>query len=239
MQIAILTPSRARPERLVRFLNTVHTLSHNKTLIKSYNYVDSDDKFLDKYKELISPFKNTKLIIGPPQSVSKSWNVIAKEAIADGADILIMGNDDMQYRTLGWDQLLEIEVKKFPDKIFCMWFHDLINGEKHCAFPIVSKEWYQILGYFTPGVFNFGFNDTWIYHIALLIKRAHFIPYILNEHLHFSTGKMQADETTIRARKNASFQIDKEIFERTKPQREDDAKKLITYIKNHQESNII
>ena len=49
MQIAILTPSRARPERLVRFLNTVHTLSHNKTLIKSYNYVDSDDKFLDKY----------------------------------------------------------------------------------------------------------------------------------------------------------------------------------------------
>ena len=234
MQIAILTCSRGRPKRLFNFLNSVHKLAYKPERIKSYNYIDSDDQSIEIYKEVLKSRTNTSLFIGPSQSVSKSWNVIAEKAINEGADILITGNDDMLYRTIGWDNLLEREVNKYPDRIFCMWFEDLINGPNHCAFPIISKEWYGVLGYFFPGIFNFGYNDTWIYNIALLIKRAHFIPYILNEHLHFTTGKMKADETTIRARKNSSFKLDKEIFENSKPQREDDAKKLIYYIKEHQ-----
>ena len=66
--------------------------------------------------------------------------------------------------------------------------NDKINGEKHCAFPIVSKEWYKCLGRFTPGCFNFGYNDTWIFEVGKMLDRCHFIPSVVVEHLHFSVG---------------------------------------------------
>ena len=47
-----------------------------------------------------------------------------------------------------------------------MWMDDRINRENHCAFPIVSRKWCETLGYFTPGVFHFGYNDTWVFDIA-------------------------------------------------------------------------
>ena len=85
-------------------------------------------------------------------SVSKSWNEIAKLSLGD---ILIMGNDDQEYQTQYWDTTLEGEVNKYPDDIYCAWFEDKINGSKHCAFPIISRKWYDTVGYFAPIVFNF------------------------------------------------------------------------------------
>ena len=233
MKIAILTPSRNRPNHLISFLKTVYSLAENKENVTTYNYIDDDDPKLKEYKELAKyRSENNKVLIGKPQSVSKSWNVLAREAIKNDSEILIMGNDDMIYRTYGWDQLLIKEVDKYPDRIFCMWFEDLNKGKKHCAFPIVSKEWYKALGYFTPGIFNFGYNDTWIFDIACRIKRDHFIPHIINEHLHWTLGKMEKDETTIRARmssnKGGTFQLDKKIFKSTESKRIEAAIKLLS-----------
>ncbi len=231
MRIAILTPSRGRPEKLSSFVKSVHSLANETSRVLTYTYVDNDDLKINSYKKEAILFPdNNHLVIGPPQSVSISWNVIAKKAIEDKADILIMGNDDMVYRTVGWDDLLELEVLKFPDRIFCMWFEDLNKGPNHCAFPIVSKEWYETLGYFTPGHFHFAFNDTWIFDIASKIKREHFIPYIINEHLHYTLAKMEADETTYRARLKPEGQtliLDRKIFIDTAYMRKEAAAKLL------------
>ena len=106
-------------------------------------------------------------------------------------DILIMGNDDQEYQTQYWDTTLEGEVNKYPDDIYCAWFEDKINGPKHCAFPIISRKWYDTVGYFAPGVFNFGYNDTWVYDIAKRVGRTHFIPDVVVEHKHFSKARVK------------------------------------------------
>ncbi len=233
MKFAILTPSRGRPGRLDNFLNSIYNSATNKERIFTYNYIDEDDPRLIAYSDYGKNLKNNDITIGPAQSVSKSWNIIAQKAIDNGADVLIMGNDDMMYRTAGWDIILEEEIKKYPDNIYCMWFEDLIQGEKHCAFPIVSKTWYNTLGYFTPGIFNFGYNDTWIFDLGKRIDRTHFISNAVNEHLHFTTGKAPADETTARNRSQERgnlYELDKVIFEKTSKQRITDSLKLLEII---------
>ncbi len=62
-------------------------------------------------------------------------------------DVIIMGNDDLIYRTPEWDNILIKELSTIKDDIYCAWFDDGINGEKHCAFPIISRKWVETLGY--------------------------------------------------------------------------------------------
>lgn len=196
MKIAVLTPTRQRPERRKKFHDSVIDNAENHQNISMYYYIDSDDPALEEYanQTLVHPALDT---VGEPMSISRSWNIIAEKAIADGADILIMGNDDLVYETYGWDiRLLEV-VKTFPDNIYCIWFNDKLKKGSHCAFPIISKEWYNCLGYYTPGHFNFGYNDTWIYNIAQRLNRCKYIDDIVMWHdQNKISGKF--DETSLR-----------------------------------------
>ena len=235
--IAILTPTRARPGRLDTFLESVYNTAEHPERVFCYNYIDDDDPRKKAYENYSAKqHDNSTNLLGESQSVSISWNVCADFAANHSerpADILIMGNDDLIYRTHGWDTIVEEEANKFPDDIYCMWMEDLINGEKHCAFPIVSKKWYTTLGYFTPGVFNFGYNDTWVFDVAKRVGRTHFIPNAINEHMHFTTGKSGMDDTYNRNRteeRGNLYEKDKVIFEDTKNRRQADAGTLMNLI---------
>ena len=235
--ITILTPSRNRPKRLDNFIRSVYDTADHPERIQILNYIDLDDPSIEEYKKLedgyaselyeLLHFRN---LYGPPMSVSKSWNEIAKLSLGD---ILIMGNDDQEYQTQYWDTTLEGEVNKYPDDIYCAWFEDKINGPKHCAFPIISRKWYDTVGYFAPGVFNFGYNNTWVYDIAKRVGRTHFIPDVVVEHKHFSKGKSEMDDTYARNRtqeKGNLYAKDKIIFEQTADERQKDADKLLDMI---------
>jgi hypothetical protein len=236
MKIAILTPSRNRPAKLIDFNYSVCRNAFNPWLTTCYTYIDPDEPNTDLYfglNEHLNKTYKSVIIQEPdtePQSVSKTWNILAFKAIEDGADVLIMGNDDVLYRTESWDKILREHIDKYTkDGIYCMWFEDLINGPNHCAFPIVSKKWVETLGYFTPGIFNFGYNDTWVFDIAKRIDRTHFIPEVVNEHMHFTTGKSKADATTRRNRTEAAGNLyakDKILFEQTENLRIEAANKL-------------
>ena len=144
-----------------------------------------------------------------------------------------MGNDDLLYRTSHWDTILKQKIQNYyhKDEIYCAWFNDGLNGSKHCAFPILSRKWYKTVGYFSPGVFNFGYNDTWVFDIAKKIDRLLYIPEVLVEHMHFTIGKSDNDKTYQRNRieeRGNLYELDAEIFEQTKELRVQDAEKLIT-----------
>jgi hypothetical protein len=233
--IAILTPTRARPGKLDRFIDSVYSTAANPDRVFCYNYIDDDDPRHLAYEDYAkNQHDNSCNIVCEAESVSLSWNTLALYANeTNDIDMFIMGNDDLVYRTPGWDTIVESESNKFPDDIYCMWMEDLINGEKHCAFPIVSKKWYTTLGYFTPGVFNFGYNDTWVFDIAKRVGRTHFIPNAVNEHMHFTTGKSTMDDTYERNRtqqRGNLYEKDKIIFENTTDKRQKDADKLMEII---------
>ena len=231
---SILTPTRNRPANCERFIKSVYNSARTKKNVEMLFYVDNDDPAIDAYKSLdwhaqkeYEGFKNIKFIYGEPKSVSISWNDLATACIGD---VLIMGNDDLVYQTDGWDEKLDQELDIYrKDKIYVAWMDDGLNQDRHCAFPIVSRDWYECLGRFTPGTFHFGYNDTWIYDVGKMLDRLHYIPFIKAEHLHFSTGKSEMDDTYARNRtqeKGNLYAMDKVLFEKTRAVRLDDRDKL-------------
>ena len=115
MRIAILTPSRARPGRLDSFIQSVYSTASDPSRVYCYNYIDSDDPRVSAYNDYSKKqHQNSTNIVFDPQSVSKSWNILAEAAMtfkAEPVDVLIMGNDDMVYRTQEWDTLLRKEIE--------------------------------------------------------------------------------------------------------------------------------
>ena len=220
MHISLLTCSRGRPNGLKRLIETAQNLSSGKNRVSFENYIDFDDALYPQYAEEMKVFEGIEnnITLGVPQSVSKSWNDLALGAIKNEAEILMMGNDDLIFHTQNWDEILIEETEKFPDQIYCMWFNDGINADRHCAFPIISSKWFHTVGHFTPGIFSFLYNDAWIFDIAKRIGRAHYIPHVSAEHLHFTVGKSEVDETTLRNRtgeKRYVVEEDKIIFNNT------------------------
>ena len=231
---SILTPTRNRPANCERFIKSVYNSTRTKKNVEMLFYVDSDDPAIDAYKSLhwhaqkeYEGFKKIEFVFGDPMSVSVSWNIIAEKCIGD---VLIMGNDDLVYQTDGWDEKLDQELDQYKqDKVYVAWMNDGINGDRHCAFPIVSREWYKCLGRFTPGTFNFGYNDTWIFEVGKMLDRLHYIPFIKAEHLHFSVGKSDMDDTYAHNRtkeKGNLYAKDQVLFNKTRAARMDDRDKL-------------
>jgi len=228
MKISILTPTRQRPDNARSFAESVLATARDPDNIELLFYVDQDDPKLREYSNwhLVCP-KQVHIYIGIPQSISKSWNVIADRATGD---IFIMGNDDVIYHTPSWDFILKNRLIKYADEIYLAWFDDGINSENHCAFPMVSRKWYNILGYFTPDTFEFLCNDSWLYDIGKKLDRLCYISDVYAEHKHFSTSKSKADQTTIRYRKSGATRRDLELFNKTVAQRDNDVEKLKKYM---------
>lgn len=220
--ITVLTPTRGRPGKLTRCISSADETADKEWPFEFLCYVDLDDPFMSAYQELSLP--HTKIIYDKPKSVSVSWNDLAAES---RGNILMMGNDDIVFETDGWNRIIEEETAKFPDEIYCMWVNDGINGGEHCAFPIVSRKWYEALGYFTPGIFKFEYNDTWIFDIGKRIGRCHYLEGVSIRHLHFGTYPEEVDDTYLRHRSNVGHPTgDKAPFMGAANIREADANNL-------------
>jgi hypothetical protein len=230
---SLLCPTRGRPDHVRRLVESVDQSASFPSRLELLFYVDNDDRSIMEYVEFFSAAQSRyprlmriKGVTGEPKSVSLSWNDIARESVGD---VLLMANDDQVYGHTGWDVRLDEEILRFPDEVYCIWFNDGINGDKHCAFPIVSRRWYETVGYFTPGIFDFLFNDTWIMAVAQLLGRVHYVGDVTVEHLHHCVNKSPLDTTY--KRQLSCYHRDADIFLRTDPIRRRDAALLLRVIK--------
>lgn len=211
-KISLLCPTRERIEKCHTMIQSIVDTATNPERLDLVFYVDDDDPVREEYRQLFRSFGTTKIgrvvgMVGEPISVSKSWNKIA--ALSRG-DVMMMSNDDLEYKTRGWDTRIDEEVLNYPDDIYVMWFNDGHN--KACTFPFVSRKWYETLGYFTPGIFEFLANDTWIQRIGAEVGRTKCINDVLVEHHHVGYGKGEKDNTYRRNYESDKIQKDKALF---------------------------
>lgn len=189
--------------------------------------VDNDDPMLDEYHSLAKLFDGNKDVTFRFQNrkhISVLWNEMAE--MAEGS-LLMMGNDDLVFPTSRWNEQLIKFATRLPDGPIMMWCDDGINGPKHAAFPIVCQEWYETVGYFVPEeLFQFFYHDTWIFDVARRAGCSHYCNYVLIEHLHFSVGKSEFDQTYREARVNRSSLTDQQIFGNTEEHRQQVADEL-------------
>ena len=79
------------------------------------------------------------------------------------------------------------------------WARDLAESQyaqdpNFIAHPILHKNWIKALGYLSPPHFSCDYADTWINALAEGVGRRQRLS-IINEHMHFTVGKSDVDQT--------------------------------------------
>jgi len=251
-----LLPTRERPERLMEMLMSMRDTCKRPGEIEVLVYVDSDDERWSDYQSLVNNRKDTfkdfysvKFVFEDRVGVPRAFNRLSSMSV--GA-FLFVGNDDLIFRTKDWDALIKTSIQSISDpgtrKATLYYPNDGVNftyssslyqessayfqgPPPHSSFPIVSREWYEALGYLFPEYFEHYFVDTWLFFIADFNRTLAPFPEILVEHMHHTLGRSIIDSTykhkmTASTNGTTCFDRDLEKFNRLKALRMREAKKI-------------
>jgi len=158
-KIAILCPTRGRPEQCRRMIQSVEDTA-------TYGNVDVilgptiGDEIITRYGKqypICGPFSD-----GMP-TVYK-WNLMA-DYEKDYAKLFMLAADDIIFETPGWDKALIEHYNALENKIHVYHLADSRdpNGTPH---PIVTREYIDAMGYMLPPIFLHWYVDTWTCAIA-------------------------------------------------------------------------
>lgn len=194
--IAILVPTRGRPEGFKRMCDSAFSTANEKLITIFSGSNGGDDYVWMKY-----PIDIPTVYI---------WNNLAKAALNNPENKLFMlGSDDMMFATPGWDKVLIDHYNALENKIHVYHLRDSRDplGTPH---PIVTREYIDGMGYFLPPIFLHWFADTWTIAIATYNDcYTHLKEYEL---IHDKpSDKGQADETHNRIRRNGWHQRDQAV----------------------------
>lgn len=188
-----ILPSRGRPAGLQRFFH------EGKPEQPGVVVIDEDQVAL--YSRVDLPHGWHRLTVRPRSgyvaSANAGFNAFPNEPWYG------LASDDAVGRTARWDTLLAEAAT--PDRI--CWPSDLIRG--HCTQPFIGGDLCRAVGWFMPPIFGHLYCDKVWGDIAEVIGGT-YMPEVVLEHMHFSTGKTQADQTTAERKTRG----DKEAYER-------------------------
>ena len=228
--ISILCITRERTVGFERLLKNIIKKTENISRIEFLFLIDYDDKFKKKYKNLLNKYKKyftVKIYINKIIKLnSERINFLAKKS---QGDILFSVSDDMIIETKHWDSLIDLESSKFKDNSpYCLWPSVDANKYKflHCAFPIISKKWFDILKYHSYPKFYHFYADTWICELSRLSGKFLLLKKFFIKTFHPEINKKYADKTYFRLRKNSKNYDDKIVFFKHEHIRKIHAKKL-------------
>jgi hypothetical protein len=226
--ISILIPTRKRRDGFIRAMHSGIETAVDPLSLEFVAYVDDDD---DSYREIAKhydPMVKLVFVKGPRIVLSNMWNKCAEAA---HGDILMLGNDDIVFRTHGWDQQVVTEIAKFQDRIVMVHGNDgsgsgMPSGTGGFGtHPFITERWVEILRYFTPPFFSSDFADTWINELANGIGRRRYVPFTI-EHMHPLFGKAEIDQTTRDRRKRHAADDVERLYQDLASLRQSDIEKL-------------
>lgn len=199
MKISLIIPTRKRISNVKRLVESVYNTAQDINNIQLMFYVDDDDQdsidFFDKEKAnpKFTHLIDTKIVVEPRQERFGETNNILYRA-SDG-DILMLGADDIAFRTKNWDHIVREEFGKHPDRLALVFGYDGIQPPgtlaTHC---FISRRGADAVGYASPGDFGYNYADNWMTELYRQIDRLRYVPMHI-EHMHWGVGKAEYDET--------------------------------------------
>jgi len=217
--ISLLCPTRGRPDFLPPHIMSIMETAAEPERLELFYYVDRDDPLLPQYESLFAeirasvfPGLNLVGLVGDAIGTPKAINAMAGQS---SGRYLMISNDDLLFRTKGWDRALEDVASRVPDGIFNIFFDDGYLGPKLSCFPIIGRPWYEALGYVAPVLFDHYNVDLWIHRVGDALARNYYLADVHLEHRHFEDDgsgnrfNWQVDGAPRRrlARDNAYFQM--------------------------------
>jgi hypothetical protein len=144
-KVSVLVPTRHRVGRLHTLLDSFYAT--NSGMSKLFFRVDDDDE------ESQSALTCESYVVGSRLCGYSSTPVFFNELYrASDGDVLMSGNDDMVFKTPGWDRLILEEANKYSDGIFDIGVmtHNYLNF----PFATISRKMADAVGcFFDPRFF--------------------------------------------------------------------------------------
>lgn len=195
MSLLVITPSRGRPQQFGEMVAAVHRLSTEPDTWVAAGF-DKDDPALTGYLQLIEKESFPRLVytVGNRDTLS-GWTNTLTRAHRHCGDYLASFGDDHLPRTAGWDTAFTRAIKSMDQGIGIVYGDDLAMGERLPTAPVVSRDIVERLGWFTyPKCGHYCVDNIWkdLGQGAGCLK---YVPEVVIEHMHYSTGKSARDQT--------------------------------------------
>lgn len=176
MTIAILVPTRGRPEQFKRMVKSAAGTATDKDNYFIFSFIANDDHSYDSLginENWEDQGLRTRTWSGTCCSTVSTWNNLSEIAHLESVEgvlgrpnnLFMLGADDTIFSTPGWDKALLDHYNNLEDKIHVYALKDSRDpaGTPH---PIVTREYIDAMGYFLPPVFLHWYVDTWTVQIA-------------------------------------------------------------------------
>ena len=166
-KIAIILPTRGRTDALSRSVISLVNRAVDLDTVQLMLGFDNDDKIgFDHFTEHLQPWLDqrgvnyTAMMFEPMGYIRLNEYVNALSAESD-ADWLVFWNDDAIMDTSGWDR----EIAKYTGQFKLLAFHTH-RDHPYSIFPIVPRQWFDLLGYLSPHQIS----DGWLSQQAYMLN---------------------------------------------------------------------
>src|ERR1700752_333878 len=145
MSVSLLLPTRGRAALVQRLFDSVVETSTDLERLEVVLYVDEDDR---ESREISHSKLSLVKLVGHPGETMGNMNRACYDA-SHGRYVMLV-NDDVVFRTKGWDARVCDAASRYPDGIALVYGNDLDQGEAVPTFPIVSRAGCDLLGEICP-----------------------------------------------------------------------------------------
>jgi len=188
---SLLLPTRGRTEGLARLLGSIVETTRVPERLEVVLYVDEDDaESIDFAFGDLPTIKH----VGCKTSMG---GMIATCYRRSGRENVFLLNDDVVFRTDGWDEAVCAALGEFDDGVALLYGNDLHQGRRLPTFPILPRVACELLGGPAPADYFRSHIDAHLLDVfEQLRRRGHdrirYLPGAVFEHLHPEAGKAAA-----------------------------------------------
>jgi hypothetical protein len=209
--IALLCPSRGRPDKLKRMWQSALQTAHNPDRLFLHLGIHAEESA--SYMHALSTVSGSaKSYTVNDWSTVFSYNVLAIEAKKYDAKLFMVLGDDTLFSTPHWDKAVLDHYNDLENKIQVYALRDSrdLEGTPH---PIMTGAFMDAMGYLLPPIFLHWYVDSWVAEIAKANSCfTHLKDYML---IHEKpSDKGQGDETHTRIRLRGWQERDKFVDEK-------------------------
>lgn len=207
MTIAILTPSRGRPDRFAELIHAIYQTAD--TDIAVYLATDDDDQPYPHIDGVTS-------LRGPRRRLAEWTNELAKAALADGHDTIGFLGDDHRPRTPGWDTRIQEAFERMGSGL--AYGRDGLQDERLPTAPFWTADVIRALGWFYPPILKHLYADDYWKLLADDLGRRAYLPDVYIEHMHPSAldaaGQPKAQADSLNLENDQFYDRDRAAFQR-------------------------
>lgn len=182
-ELLVIVPTRERPKKIDELIEAyMDTTSGNSELLIC---LDDDDSGNYTFSNVgfVSVMIRPRMRLGP-------WlNYVVNEYETDCQFVGFMG-DDHRPRTPDWDLAV---VEPLRNSLGVSYGNDLLQGENLPTAVFMNKEITDKLGYFCPPEQIHLYLDDYWKALGKRLGSFHYLPDVIIEHEHFTSGKSEID----------------------------------------------